>query len=94
LAGQTIVAYNMDFDWRMLQQTAQVYGLPNVRVAHKHCAMKEYARFKGQFDLKKRQYSWHSLSTACTQQKIPVENAHDALGDVRMTLALIRRMAE
>lgn len=93
LAGQTLVAYNMDFDWRMLAQTAALYGLPNVFTGPRHCAMKEYAKYRGQFDLKKRGYRWYSLSEACKQQRIKVENAHDALGDVLMTLALIKKMA-
>ena len=44
--------------------------------------MKEYAKYKGQFDLKRRSYRYYKLSEACKQQRIVVENAHDALGDV------------
>ena len=47
LAGQVVVAYNMDFDWRMLEQTAGRYRLPAVRIGKRDCAMKQYARFKG-----------------------------------------------
>jgi DNA polymerase-3 subunit epsilon len=96
LAGQTLIAYNMDFDWRMLTQSASIYGLPPfpVKAAARHCAMKEYAKFKGQMDLRARTYRWYKLAEACKQQRIKVENAHDALGDVQMTLLLIRKMAE
>lgn len=94
LAGQTLIAYNMDFDWRMLNQTIAKYGLIPLRTGTRHCAMKEYARYKGQFDLRKRSYRWHSLSEACKQQRIPLANVHSALGDVRLTLALMRKMAE
>ncbi|MCU0514855.1 MAG: 3'-5' exonuclease [Anaerolineae bacterium] len=93
LAGQTLVAYNMAFDWRMLAQTTALYRLPNLHTGVRHCAMLAYARYRGQFDLKKRSYRWYKLSEACTQQRIKVENAHDALGDVQMTLALLAKMA-
>ena len=56
--------------------------------------MKAYAQFHGQFDLKRRTYSYQKLGEACRQQKIPVVQAHDALSDARMTLALLRKMAE
>jgi DNA polymerase-3 subunit epsilon len=94
LAGRTVIAYNVDFDWRMLVQSARVYGLPPFRTGNRECAMKAYAQFHGQFDLKRRTYSYQKLGEACRQQKIPVVQAHDALSDARMTLALLRKMAE
>ncbi len=94
LAGGVVIAYNMDFDWRMLDQTIKVYQLPLFRVSKKHCAMKEYARFRGVKNPRYGDYKWHKLSDACRQEGLPVENAHDALGDVQMTLTLIRKMAE
>ncbi len=94
LAGGVVIAYNMDFDWRMLEQTIKVYQLPLFRVSKKHCAMKEYARFRGVKNPRYGDYKWHKLSDACRQEGLPVENAHDALGDVQMTLTLIRKMAE
>lgn len=94
LAGRRVIAYNMDFDWRMLTQSAGVYGLPAFRTGERHCAMKAYAQFHGLFDLKRRVYRNHKLGEACRHQKIPVVRAHDALGDVKMTLALLRKMAE
>ena len=37
---------------------------------------------------------WHKLGEAASYEKIQVKDAHTALGDVRMTLALIQKMAE
>jgi len=54
--------------------------------------MRQYAGFYGQPG--SRGYRWQSLSKACTQQKIPVVAAHDALGDCRLTLALLQAMAK
>ncbi len=94
LAGQVVVAYNMDFDWRMLQQTAARYRLPDVRIGKRDCAMRQYARFKGVRKDSGRNYVWHKLSAAARQEGLAISRAHDALDDARMTLALIRRMAE
>jgi DNA polymerase-3 subunit epsilon len=92
LAGMPMVAYNVDFDWRMLLQSAGRYGLPPLRTGMRHCAMKQYARYKGQKNANGG-YRWHKLAVAAKQERIKIENAHDALGDCRMTLALIYKMA-
>lgn len=94
LAGAPLIAYNMDFDWRLLQQTIGLYKLPMLRVGTRHCAMKQYAIFRGTWNTKRRSYKWHSLSSAATYEKITVVDAHSALGDVRMTLKLMERMAQ
>ena len=94
LVGEVLVAYNMDFDWRILQQSGAPYGLPVLRPQAQHCVMKQYAVFWGQKKAGYSNYRWYKLAEAAVQQSIPVENAHSALGDVRMTLALIYKMAE
>ncbi len=93
LAGAPLVAYNMDFDWRMLKQTTGLYKLPMLRTGVRHCAMKQYAAFRGVWNNRRGSYTWHSLSKAAAYEKITVIDAHSALGDVRMTLKLIERMA-
>ncbi len=93
LAGQVVIAYNMDFDWRMLEQTASRFRLPPMRIRKRDCAMKQYARFKGARHSNGRNYVWHKLGAAAAQEGLPVAQAHDALNDARMTLALIRKMA-
>lgn len=93
LAGQVVIAYNMDFDWRMLQQTAARYGLPPMRIGKRDCAMKQYARFKGVRQSNGRSYVWHKLGVAVAQEGLTVARAHDAFDDARMTLSLIRKMA-
>ena len=94
LAGQAVIAYNMDFDWRMLQQTAARNGLPDIRIGKRDCAMKQYAKFKGKRHGSGRGYVWHKLANALLQEGLTVSNAHNALGDAQMTLALVRKMAE
>ena len=94
LAGQVVVAYNMDFDWRLLQQTAARFRLPDLRMGKRDCAMKQYARFKGLRQNNGRNYIRHKLSVAARQEGLALTKAHDALDDARMTLALIKKMAE
>ena len=94
LAGQVVVAYNMDFDWRMLRQSSAKYGLPDIRLGRRDCAMKQYARYKGIRSGRRRGYSWHKLGDAVAQEGCQVVNAHNALGDAQMTLTLIQRMAQ
>lgn len=98
LAGQIVIAYNMDFDRRMLRQSGAKYGLPEIRMnwdrdMSQHCAMKQYARYKGKKTNWKRGYKWHRLGNAVDQEGLPVVDAHSALGDAQMTLKLIRKMA-
>ncbi|MCY3833938.1 MAG: 3'-5' exonuclease [Chloroflexi bacterium] len=93
LAGQVVIAYNMDFDWRMLQQTTARFRLPPVRTGKRDCAMKQYARYKGIRHSNGRNYVWHKLGVAVAQEGLKAAPAHDALGDARMTLSLIRKMA-
>ena len=92
LAGMPMVCYNVEFDWRMLVQSAGLFGLPPLRTGARHCAMKQYARYRGQKNANGA-YRWQKLTQAAKQQRIKVEDAHDALGDSRMTLALIYKMA-
>lgn len=94
LAGQVTVAYNMDFDWRMLRQTASRYRLPSMRIGKRDCAMKQYARFKGVRHRNGRNYVWHKLAVALAQEGLRVSGAHEALNDAQMTLSLIRKMAD
>ena len=93
LAGQTVVAYNMDFDARMLEQTARAFGLPPLRLGKADCAMKQYARYKGARKSNGRGYIFHKLAEAARQERLELSPSHDALDDARATLALIRKMA-
>ena len=94
MAGQVVIAYNMKFDRRMLKQSGAKYGLPEIRANWEKCAMRQYAQYKGKKTNWKRGYKWHRLGIAVAQEGLQVVDAHNALGDARMTLALIQKMAE
>lgn len=89
LSNKFIVAYNADFDKRMVSQSATAVGALRV-LTDIPCqwvdVMRPYQRLMG---LSK----WVSLKTACIQQNVVVENEHDALGDSLMLLKLLYRIA-
>jgi len=93
LAGNLAVAYNVSFDKGVLMGECKRLKLPPPRPRAWECAMQTYAKFYGQWNSHRRSYTWQSLSKACIQQEVMVENAHSAIGDCLMTLALIRKMA-
>ena len=92
LGNRSVLAYNADFDRRILAQTCARYGLPPVEVAAWHCVMERYACFWGKRD-KAGHDKPQSLSTACMQQGIEVHGHHDAGQDCLLTLALIKAVA-
>ena len=80
--GRTIVAYNADFDERLIQQTAKKNGVDELD-GYWHCAMLEYARFIGEVNERSGEYKWQKLPSAI----------HGAVGDCQATLTIIREMA-
>ncbi len=85
ITGQTVVIYNAAFDVRMLIQSDTMSNLspaPYGQLAAFQCAMKAYARGS----------RWVKLGQACSAHGIPTHHAHSALGDCRMTLALVRKV--
>lgn len=95
--NRIIVAFNADFDHRMLQQSLKAVGIYPDTVLNGsrwEDVMVPYARYWGAWDHRRHAYRWQSLDTACKQQKIAVNGeAHSALGDCLRTLALLRVMA-
>lgn len=89
-----VIAYNADFDLRMLDQTCRRYGRPELLAKRWHCAMQHYAAYYGEWNEYHGNYRWQSLTDACHQQNITVEGAHSAVADCRLTLALIKAIAE
>ncbi len=96
LGGRRVVAYNVDFDRRILQQACALYNLPLVEAAAWECAMKQYAAYFGAWNGAKRDFRWHKLEAACAGEGVNMYdlNAHSAVDDCRMTLRLIQKMAE
>jgi DNA polymerase III subunit epsilon len=92
LGNRSVLAYNADFDRRILAQTCATYGLPPLEVAAWDCVMERYASFWGESS-KADHFKPQSLSTAYMQQGIDVQGHHDAVKDCLLTLALIKAVA-
>jgi DNA polymerase-3 subunit epsilon len=92
LVNRCVLAYNADFDSRLLEQTCVKYGLPAFEVAEWDCVMERYADFWGERS-KARHYKPQSLSAACAQQGINVHGHHEAVKDCQLTLELIKALA-
>lgn len=93
ILGRNVIIYNADYDVRVLQQSA-AHGrhVFDVLCANWYCAMQAYAVHYGAWDDYHKSYTWQRLSNACQQKGLPVENAHTALADCLMTLALVKEV--
>jgi DNA polymerase-3 subunit epsilon len=91
LAGRTVIAYNADFDTRLLRQSFWLAGVEWRRLFQQVTfvdLMMPYARFWGG-----RNGRWQKLADACQQQSIRLTNAHSALADAQATRLLLMRLA-
>ena len=71
LAGKRIVAYNAEFDLRMMQQSYNFAGGYKPDSNQWECAMLAYAAFVGEWDTQRNRYKWQRLG-----------GSHDAGDDV------------
>jgi DNA polymerase-3 subunit epsilon len=92
LKGKLIIAYNVDFDKPIVEQTCKLWDVPCLDNKW-DCAMLAYAKYHGEYNNYHQDYTWKKLTDAIESFKLTVENAHDALGDVIMTLKVIERLA-
>lgn len=92
LFGKIVVAYNAGFDLEIMQHTCRAHAMMEMEWIDWACAMLVYAEYRGEWDERHGNNRWHKLTDACAYEGITVKDAHDALGDCRMTLALIQKM--
>ena len=102
LLNSALTTYNMDFDLRLLHQSAAAVGHYDILNAamemsarsHANCLMRMYARYHGGRASRSRGYKWQSLEDAARQMGFHWEGAsHSALGDARMALKALEGMA-
>lgn len=94
VTGENVVVYNAMYDRKMMHQSAEKAGIAKIdwkSFSTWWCAMNAYAEFYGDWNSYHSSYRWQSLTNACRQQCIAVSNAHTALGDALMTLALVKK---
>ena len=82
IEDRSVAIYNAAFDFRLLRQSAQAWGLESQTEAGYYCVMEAYAEWFG---------DWSSYFRSYTYQ--PLNGGHRALGDCQATLALLREMA-
>jgi len=95
LRDKNIVSYGAKFDRDILCWSSEPY---DIRVnwgglGSWWCAMNWYARVWSQPHPALGTPKWQKLAEAVQQQGLKVTGAHSALGDCRMTLKLIQRIA-
>lgn len=83
LSGKKIIAYNAEFDFRMMHQVYDLAGGYKPIASQWECAMKQYAAFVGEWNDYHNDYKWQKLG-----------GSHDARGDVDKTIELIEEMAD
>jgi DNA polymerase-3 subunit epsilon len=85
IGGRCVVSYNYTFEKSILEAVCARYRQPMFEVTWT-CAMRDYATYK-------RLSQSRKLTQACLAEGIKIKDAHRALGDCLMTLALMRRIA-
>jgi len=95
LAGKNIVSYGAKFDRDILCWSSEPYEIKTnwSSVGSWWCAMNWYARVWSQPHPTLGTPKWQKLAEAVRQQGLKVKDAHSALGDCRMTLKLIQKIA-
>lgn len=97
IRDKVVIAYNMPFDRERLQTTTNASGLPllNHLPSQWNCAMKRYSDYNPDKMYYGRPGGWWKLAEAIEQENIKPEGDqfHDALFDVRSTLAVMQSMA-
>ena len=83
LKGKILITYNLDFDLRVLRQSAAKYHLKlDFETVSQECAMRQYAQWYGQYNKAKKAYYWQKLIAA----------DHSALVDCYAALDLMKIM--
>lgn len=95
LKNRTLVVYNLEYDLRMLHQSAAAHHL---QFSSPHflswCAMKLYAEYWGEWSDYRQDYKWQRLGDAMRQQGIKFDGIlHRALADTQVTRLLMIKMA-
>jgi DNA polymerase III epsilon subunit-like protein len=92
LSGRMVLIYNAPFDLKMMAQSNRIWNLSLNwwEIARYACVMDVFARIYGEWSDYHLSYTWQKLTTAANYFGVRIENAHDALGDVRMTLGVCR----
>lgn len=92
--NRTLVAYNADYDLRILQNSLTQYGLAWKDKLKMFCAMKLYAQFRGEWNPRRGAYRYFSLEEAGQACHLSLPNAHRAVADTLLARDLTLFIAQ
>ena len=87
LQDKHVIAYNMDFDWKLFVHMVKKYQCEMPKIGGASCAMDKYSEWKGEWNDKKEGVRWQKLPNL---SGLP---AHDAFSDCISTLKVMEMMA-
>ena len=88
LEGKHVIAYNADFDIKLLWSLYKKYDQSMPNVAGVSCAMDRYSEWVGDWNDKKSGYKWQKLP------QLSGMPAHDAFADCLSTIKVLEMMAK
>ena len=92
--GKRVMSYNLEYDRRILSQTAAINGIDWKPDCKRGCIMELYSAFNGEWDDYHGNYRWQRLDRAMAQSGVKVDGQlHRALADARGALGVLRYMA-
>jgi DNA polymerase-3 subunit epsilon len=87
LKDKHVVAWNLDFDWKLLVHMFKKYDLEKPEVAGLSCAMDKYSEWAGEWSAKKEGFKWQRLPN------FTGSTSHDAFNDCENALKAMQKMA-
>ena len=87
LRDKHVVAFNADFDWKLLVHMFKKYDIEVPKVAGISCAMDRYSEWCGEWNSKRDGFKWQRLPNFLGI------DTHDALNDCLNTLRTMEKMA-
>ena len=87
LQGKHVVAWNLEFDYKLLMHMYRKYGEEPPKVAGLSCSMDKYSEWVGEWSKRKNGFKWQRLPNLAGMP------AHDAFSDCVSTLRVIEKMA-
>lgn len=97
LKGHKVITYNAVYDRKMMHKSSERWGLPHYdwkEHSEFYCAMEAFAEYYGDWNDWHKSYRWQKLSKAANFCNVEIKEAHSALGDCRMTLAVVNYMLQ
>lgn len=87
IEGKHVVAYNADFDLKLLWHLFKKYNVAVPKTSGASCCMDRYSEWCGEWSVKKEGFKWQSLPNL---SGLP---SHDALADCASTLKVMELMS-